>query len=88
MGHDDGFSHSQQGPLAVRFITFGKNNANLAWRARSDHLFGGGVYSGTGSLGRICFAQAGVCVKVTSKRIRHRTLCCIPKAVSRRVRLD
>ena len=52
------------------------------------YLGGGGVYSGTGSLGRICFAQAGVCVKVTSKRIRHRTLCCIPKAVSRRVRLD
>ena len=38
MGHDDGFARSLQGPLAVHFITFGKNNAHLAWRARSEFL--------------------------------------------------
>ena len=42
MGHEGGFARSLQGPLAVHFITFGKNNAHLAWRARSDRA-GGGV---------------------------------------------
>ena len=40
MGHEGGFARSLQGPLAVHFITFGKNNAHLAWRARSNRSGG------------------------------------------------